>query len=736
MKVKELNFQSESLNNDPQPGLLEFDGISWYFTDSVSRFAISVSGTTVNHNTLVGLQGGSTPANQFYHLTLPDYTRLVNNTYTKTEVNSITSGFSVTGHTHPQYSLTSHTHAQYLTAETDPVWTAASANYYTMAQVDYQISQAALSGASLTGYWNSAQTIAYGNSNWTGGTVDLSAYWTSAQTVQYAQASYYTSAHTNTILLGFSQTGHTHAFNDLSSTAHTHDDRYFTETELTNNTTNLYLNNVGIKGNLSVSGTTFYTQTLNVADNIILINSGETGSGVTHGYAGIIIDRGSLPDYDFIFQESTQNFRIGETGTTQAVATREDAPIVNGIAKWNSVQYRFDTIPYTTFLTGFTETDPVWNGDKPNYYTKTEVNNLLTGITVSGGTTNPAGINHSVQFNNNNVFGGNDQFTFDDTLSALTMGIRASGTVGINSACIGSNCKATGTASFACSQTTVASGNYAHAEGYGCTASQTACHAEGYQTNATATYSHAEGQSTTASGSVAHVEGYSNTASGIASHAEGNTNTASGAAAHVQGNANTAKGDYSHAEGQTNNTQANYSHIGGNNNYLTSASVGSAMLAISGTTGTTAYTLYCRNLNVTGDATITNVYNKTEVNNLVSTISGITVRATGTTDMNFEIRNIAPTANTYYISLYAHTPYYISAIATKSDNGIINANLKVSGTTVDWTSGMTFTSATTCIYAVVPTYVPAGQSLTLAINSVTTGITTPNVAIGSVKIFY
>jgi hypothetical protein len=103
--------------------------------------------------------------------------------------------------------------------------------------------------------------------------------------------------------------------------------------------------NTYLYGNLFVSGTTTYlhVKDLYISDNMILINSGETGSGVTMMNAGIEIDRGSSSSYYFIFNENTDAFRVGLSADTQAVATREDSPINGGIAIWNNSLYRFDT---------------------------------------------------------------------------------------------------------------------------------------------------------------------------------------------------------------------------------------------------------------------------------------------------------------------------------------------------------------------------------------------------------
>ena len=62
-------------------------------------------------------------------------------------------------------------------------------------------------------------------------------------------------------------------------------------------------------GDLTVDGSVTYINSvdLNVSDNIITINYGETGDGVTNTFAGIIIDRGSSTNYFFGFEETEVN---------------------------------------------------------------------------------------------------------------------------------------------------------------------------------------------------------------------------------------------------------------------------------------------------------------------------------------------------------------------------------------------------------------------------------------------
>jgi len=85
---------------------------------------------------------------------------------------------------------------------------------------------------------------------------------------------------------------------------------------------------VTIPGNLDVQGTTtsINTEELDIDDNIILINSNQTGTPSSVLIGGLEIERGDLTNYQFVFVEDTVDFRIGEVGDLQAVATREDSP--------------------------------------------------------------------------------------------------------------------------------------------------------------------------------------------------------------------------------------------------------------------------------------------------------------------------------------------------------------------------------------------------------------------------
>ena len=69
-----------------------------------------------------------------------------------------------------------------------------------------------------------------------------------------------------------------------------------------------------IDGNLTVSGSTTSVETTNstIADNIIVLNQGETGAGITAGTSGIEIERGTETNVSIVYDDSIDAFRILE----------------------------------------------------------------------------------------------------------------------------------------------------------------------------------------------------------------------------------------------------------------------------------------------------------------------------------------------------------------------------------------------------------------------------------------
>lgn len=73
------------------------------------------------------------------------------------------------------------------------------------------------------------------------------------------------------------------------------------------------ISNLTVTGNLTVAGTTTTVNSTNleIKDNIIEINKGETGSGVSAGTAGVKIDRGENTDFFVVFDELDDKLKIG-----------------------------------------------------------------------------------------------------------------------------------------------------------------------------------------------------------------------------------------------------------------------------------------------------------------------------------------------------------------------------------------------------------------------------------------
>lgn len=135
-----------------------------------------------------------------------------------------------------------------------------------------------------------------------------------------------------------------------------------------------------IDGNLTVQGTTTSVETVNseITDNIILLNDNETGAGITLGTSGIEIDRGTLTNVSFVYDETSDKFKVleGSTLINLQVAT------------------------------------PVASSDAA---TKSYVDTAAGGAVTSA-----AGVENSVQFNTGDAFDGDSNLLYDGT--SLTVG--------------------------------------------------------------------------------------------------------------------------------------------------------------------------------------------------------------------------------------------------------------------------------------------------------------------------
>ena len=79
---------------------------------------------------------------------------------------------------------------------------------------------------------------------------------------------------------------------------------------------NVTFNNLIVSGNLTVSGTTttVNTETINLADNIVLLNSNATGAPSENG--GIEVERGDSTNVSLLWNESTDRWQFTNDGTT------------------------------------------------------------------------------------------------------------------------------------------------------------------------------------------------------------------------------------------------------------------------------------------------------------------------------------------------------------------------------------------------------------------------------------
>lgn len=76
---------------------------------------------------------------------------------------------------------------------------------------------------------------------------------------------------------------------------------------------------VRVEGDLIVSGnqTSVQTTNLEIEDNVIVLNKGESGTQITEGFSGMQIDRGSATtgDVEFVYEENAGNWYESRLGT-------------------------------------------------------------------------------------------------------------------------------------------------------------------------------------------------------------------------------------------------------------------------------------------------------------------------------------------------------------------------------------------------------------------------------------
>lgn len=174
-----------------------------------------------------------------------------------------------------------------------------------------------------------------------------------------------------------------------------------------------------LNGDLYVSGitTTIDVNNVNIRDNIILLNSGETTNNVSLIYSGIEIDRGSSTNYRIVFNDDTDTFQVGFINNLQTVAIREDSPNSSGVSYWNNTLKRFDTsnkFIYNEnylYLNGKFYVSGLTSGSTANMiYYNTSTNEFLYGtLPISSQWVNNGS---NIYYNNGNVSIGNSATTY------------------------------------------------------------------------------------------------------------------------------------------------------------------------------------------------------------------------------------------------------------------------------------------------------------------------------------
>jgi hypothetical protein len=164
---------------------------------------------------------------------------------------------------------------------------------------------------------------------------------------------------------------------------------------------------VTVTGNLTVVGnsTSINTQNLNVSDNIILLNQGETGDGVTVGTSGLEIDRGiendalvlwneSVNHYDPILAQNVAGtfvFSLKNSGLTGI----QTSTITNGVSNLIFDMQNSNYVLSIANSTNYSQ-NVLNSNDIPNRKFVTDY------VSASGGTANTSNIHYPLVLNNSN----------------------------------------------------------------------------------------------------------------------------------------------------------------------------------------------------------------------------------------------------------------------------------------------------------------------------------------------
>jgi hypothetical protein len=167
---------------------------------------------------------------------------------------------------------------------------------------------------------------------------------------------------------------------------------------------------------------------------------------ITHSTGTLSVDFASHVDATTIeYTGTTLNVVAGGITATEIATDAVDDTHIN----WGTagVQVAADDIPTQSYTWTQTITDGA------------NVQTILEELdqAITDNETPPGGVDSNIQYNNSSAFGGDGEFTFNDTAKAVTLGVRT-GTVGTDSMIIGNNLEASAANTFATGLDNTASG--------------------------------------------------------------------------------------------------------------------------------------------------------------------------------------------------------------------------------------------------------------------------------------
>jgi hypothetical protein len=178
---------------------------------------------------------------------------------------------------------------------------------------------------------------------------------------------------------------------------------------------------VFVTGNLTVIGntTTVTSNNLTISDNVIVLNRGESGAGVTKGNAGILIDRGTQIAAQLQWAESYKtwqvsgnsavfaNILVSSTGNVGLTRVQDDpAPALGG----NLVVGAYALISNTNIVVSGNTL--VFQANTNSVFGNIQVNYLGANTVVT------AGSNSTVMYGKTTFSGGSGLWVINPTISA------------------------------------------------------------------------------------------------------------------------------------------------------------------------------------------------------------------------------------------------------------------------------------------------------------------------------